>query len=180
MKSIYDAKELESRKEKCMPCGGSGSISCARCKGTGEVLVKEQTNCPACDGDRRISSTIICNRCNGAKWLTPKCAICKGSGVVRNNGVDEWGKRRLDSREKCSSCGGSGRGYQEACPKCDATGKIEVEKTCPTCRGQGMVASGNKVTCPICNGKCNLKCERCDGRGFTYRPKDVDSTKLSK
>lgn len=181
VKEVYDAKELESRKETCSPCNGTGAIVCARCKGNGEVLVKGKKPCPTCVGCRydddyytsgserrgQIRKSVTCSTCNGHGQIRRKCGSCGGKKRVA---IEERG--RLRRYENCAACDGSGYGYPEICPKCDGNKKYDVWQTCGTCQGRGEVMNGSKVTCPVCEGKGKLKCERCDGRGFTYRPKD--------
>ena len=186
IKRLYDAKELESRKETCAQCNGTGNVECARCNGKGEVLVKENEPCPICSSNYKddeegfgftstrrrgmVSVEVECSNCHGKGeiWITPRCQFCGGKGyeIIREAG-------RFDRKEKCNSCGGSGKceGYSQSCPKCHGNGKVEVQRTCSRCKGKGTVTTGGMVTCPACNGKCNVTCERCDGRGFTYRPK---------
>lgn len=181
VKGVYDAKELESRKETCAPCGGTGTMECARCKGNGEVVVKESEPCPICSDDsndgftstrRRgvVNVEVDCGNCRGRGeiWIRPRCQFCGGTGSVKISAPG-----RFDRKERCSSCGGSGKsdGYSQSCPKCHGNGKVEIQRQCSRCGGKGTVATGSRVTCPVCNGKCNLACERCSGKGFTYRPK---------
>lgn len=181
VKGVYDAKELESRKEPCAPCGGTGTMECARCKGNGEVVVKESEPCPICSDDsndgftstrRRgvVNVEVDCGNCRGRGeiWIRPRCQVCGGKGykIIRETG-------RFDRKENCDSCGGSGKseGYSQSCSKCQGNGKIKVQRQCSRCGGKGTVSGGSNVTCPVCAGKGKLKCERCGGRGFTYRPK---------
>ena len=182
IKSIYDAKELESRKETCAPCEGKGSVKCARCQGSGAVLSTERKECLTCgDSGRKgqICSQRKCGKCGGSGQITPRCSTCNGTGVVRGSGIDAFGKRRLDTRETCNSCGGSKKGYPISCSECAGDGEVDVWQTCTTCRGRGFITSGQKETCPVCDGKGDLKCERCDGRGFTYRPKEGEGTQVT-
>lgn len=179
VKNVYDAKELESRKETCAPCNGTGTVKCARCRGSGSVTSTERVVCPACgDSERRgsVKRQVRCNRCRGSGQITKRCGTCGGKGRVRGSDRDAFGKIRLDTRETCGSCGGSGKGFPESCPDCSGfggmSGMVEVWSQCRTCRGQGTVSDGSQLTCPVCDGKGNLKCERCGGRGFTYRPKE--------
>ena len=181
VKGIYDAKELESRKETCVPCKGAGKVECARCNGKGEVLVKENEPCPICSDDdndgftstrRRgvVNVEVDCSNCRGRGeiWIRPRCQFCGGKGytIIRETG-------RFDRKQRCDSCGGSGKseGYSQSCPKCHGNGKVEIQRQCSRCGGKGTVATGSKVTCLVCGGKCKLTCERCGGKGFTYRPK---------
>ena len=188
VKGIYAAKELESRKETCTPCGGTGTIECARCKGKGEILVNGKAPCPTCVGGRdngdgddfsesgfassgsgrrgQVKKQIVCGNCRGNGQIRRKCGTCNGRKKVA---IEEPGRMRR--YERCSECNGSGYGYPETCPRCDGNRKLEVWQTCATCQGRGEVANGSKVTCPVCGGKCKLTCERCGGKGFTYRPK---------
>ena len=186
VKDIYDMKELESRKETCKPCAGTGAVKCARCKGKGAVVVKNKVPCPTCSANNydddyddfsfhahgdsgrkgQIKKRIRCNACKGSGQIRTKCGYCRGKGRVS---VQERGRLSMD--KTCENCGGSGRGYPETCSKCHGRGEISVWKDCQTCNGQGVVVNGSKVTCPACEGKGKIKCEHCDGRGFTLRPK---------
>ena len=190
MKTVYDEKELESRKETCATCKGAGSVECARCKGKGEVVVNNKIPCTACGGETddddygdafsgtasavsgsghrgrgMVRRQVVCNNCRGGEIAT-RCGACGGKGKIR---YQEPG--RLPGYIRCDSCGGTGRGYPETCQKCSGTGKVYVWQTCTICQGRGEISSGNKVTCPVCKGKCKLQCERCGGKGYTYRPK---------
>jgi len=182
VKNVYDAKELESRKETCTPCDGKGRVKCARCQGSGAVTSTERKECPTCcDSERKgqVCSQRRCGKCGGSGQITPWCSTCNGKGVVRGSGRDAFGKIRLDTRETCSSCGGSKKGYPISCPGCAGHGEVDLWQTCATCRGRGFITSGEKETCPVCDGKGDLKCERCDGRGFTYRPKEGEGVQVT-
>ena len=180
VKGVYDAKELESRKETCTPCGGTGTIECARCKGKGEVVVKVSEPCPICSGEnsgwsgshRRgvVMVEVDCGNCRGTGEIAKRqrCRSCGGKGKLT---IEEPG--RLRSRVRCDSCGGSGWGeeYTQSCPRCHGNGKVEVQRQCSGCGGKGVISSGSNVTCSACGGKGSRNCERCDGSGFTYRAK---------
>lgn len=180
VKRIYDTMELESRKEKCAPCGGTGVVKCARCDGKGSVIVKETEPCPICAGEDAgvYGSTkkgyekaeVECNNCRGTGELRerPKCRSCGGSGKIKIESP-----RDLFSKVRCDSCGGSGRseGFSRSCPKCHGNGKVEIWCRCHRCGGYGTISSGSSETCSACNGKGSHKCERCGGRGFSYRSK---------
>lgn len=165
VKKLYDEKELESRKETCAQCYGTGTVDCPRCKGGGEVVNKERRPCPTCHGEARIYDDITCSTCRGTNTLKSKCTTCNGKGG--------FGVQLRLSRERCSSCNGTGR-MNITCPKCSG-GKIRVERQCSTCKGLGEVMKGNKKGCPLCKGKCKGTCDCCGGIGFTYRPKDGTS-----
>ena len=185
VKEVYDVKELESRKEKCAPCDGSGTIQCARCKGTGEIVSKDSRPCPTCsagsdddsdsgfsmnDNSRRkgmVRREVDCNVCYGRGRTSHKCGSCKGWGKIKIPG----GGARFDTYETCGDCGGR-KTISETCSKCSGSGKVTTWGRCTTCQGVGVVSRGKKVTCPVCEGKGRSKCERCGGRGFTYRPKE--------
>lgn len=137
-------------------------------------MVKDREPCPTCSaGDfsehkGQIRKEVSCNYCRGSGQIKPTCGACKGKGRVRIS----HGGARLDSFARCDSCNGSGKEYPASCPKCLGNRKIEMWQACPTCQGRGIVVNGSKTTCPVCDGKAKLKCERCNGRGFGYRPKD--------
>lgn len=185
VKEIYDEKELESRKEKCNSCKGTGVIDCSRCKGKGEVVAKEKGACPLCSktdsyefgsgfdiksskqsGRGKVKIEVTCNYCRGNGEVPTKCGTCNGRGKVTIQEV-----RKLRNVRSCYSCNGSGRGSSITCPRCHGERSISVWQTCTRCKGNGVVVSGSMVECPVCTGKSKLKCEYCEGRGFTYRPK---------
>ena len=165
-----EAKELESRKVKCSLCSGTGVIDCTRCKGSGTIVVYDHEMCPLCgNGERKgyVKKQVKCDHCRGTGRITQRCGTCRGKGRV-------WvshGTARFDTKEQCSNCGGSGRGYPQSCQNCLGSGEVGVWQTCGRCRGSGEVSRGNGEPCSNCNGKGKFKCVRCDGRGFTYRPK---------
>ena len=184
VKKLYDVKELESRKETCKPCGGTGSVICAKCEGHGEVTVRESLPCPTCSEDSgdgysygksdrvgQIKKEVPCNYCRKTGTVTLKCRRCNGSGKVKGRDRDISGKLVLDNRVECPQCEGL-KTVTRTCPKCSGNGIVTVWEKCSTCGGKGMVASTKEMTCPVCKGKCKFRCERCGGRGFTYRPKE--------
>ena len=158
VKETYDAKELESRKETCKPCDGTGTVECARCNGSGEIAGKNMVSCPTCEGKRQFKRQVSCSNCHGKGSIAAKCNHCWRQNGLRN--------------KNCTWCGGSGLGDSETCRKCDGYRKVYMYQACMTCQGHGEVMNDSKVTCPACKGKGKLKCERCNGRGFTYRPKE--------
>ena len=174
------ARELESRKDTCVMCNGDGVANCARCKGAGEIIVRETEPCTTCANDESgfssshqrgcVKKQVDCSNCRGRGEIVirPRCQFCGGKGFVK---ITEPG--RFARKERCSNCRGSGKadGYFQACGNCSGAGKVEIEQSCFRCGGRGVIATSSKVTCPVCDGKCRLKCERCGGRGFTYRPK---------
>ena len=171
VKNVYDTKELESRKEKCTPCSSTGFIDCARCKGSGTIVANAREACPICgDGERKgyVKRRAKCDRCGGTGQITTRCKKCGGRGKV-------WvshGSARFDTKETCGDCGGSGKSYPQSCPNCSGyNGEVEVWQPCNRCHGTGEVSRSNGEPCPNCAGKGKYKCDRCGGRGFTYRPK---------
>ena len=195
VKGIYDAKELESRKETCVPCNGTGTVVCARCKGAGAVANKVTRPCPICcsteeneswgdtyfavDPQRnehkgQVKRQIDCDACRGKGMVRPRCGNCNGKGVVRCPACQGASLQKSCScrtgRVKCYSCGGSGYG-SECCRKCQGKETLTVWQACDTCHGRGVVADGGKDTCPVCIGMGRFECERCYGSGFVYREK---------
>ena len=187
VKKVYDEKELESRKEKCAQCDGSGSVKCVRCKGEGSFVVREARPCrrcggsnggsgfgaefgsESCNGSGRIKVEVECSNCYGKGMIRPKCRTCNGSGRIKAPNVTG----KLSSPyETCPNCNGSGRDFETFCPKCSGNKKVEVWRQCPACGGKGELSAGKNVTCSVCQGRGKLKCDRCGGRGFTYRPKN--------
>ena len=201
VKGAYDEKDLESRKEKCVPCGGGGRVECARCKGRGVAIVAGN-DCPACKGKGSISKPRPCDACGGRGTVKRRCQKCQGKGKFkcascRGRGyVDVTGRL---NRPTCDSCAGrgyktcalcSGRGYQMyngnaasgnafgasamnwfSCEKCSGTGKLG-EVTTRCSRCNGTGKEQNEQTCPSCDGKGKAVCDHCRGKGFTYRPKN--------
>ena len=179
VKDAYTAKELEARKMTCAACGGAGSSVCTRCKGKGLVIVKERTPCPTCsesiDGlaERKgqVQEATVCQTCRGKGETQSKCAACSGSGRLRIRYVRGGSLRQQSAFATCNICGGSGKTGYRTCVKCAGNGKVDVWKTCKTCHGRGEVTRDSETTCPSCNGKTRLECTRCNGKGFTYKPK---------
>ena len=157
VKDAYVAKELESRKEACVPCRGTGLLECRKCKGSGEVVGKSMASCPTCRCKGQVKRLSTCGNCHGKGSIAEKCKYC-----WRQNGV---------RKKNCYNCGGKGWGDSETCQKCNGGGKIWGHYVCITCQGRGEFMNDCKVVCPACNGNGKLECERCEGRGFAYRPK---------
>lgn len=179
VKDTYIAKELESRKVTCASCGGAGSTICSRCKGKGQVIVKERTPCPTCaesiDGlaERKglVLKETVCQVCRGKGETQPKCAACSGSGRLRIRYVRGGSLRQQSAFATCNICSGSGKADYRTCVKCAGEGKVNVWKTCKTCQGRGEVMRDTEEDCPNCNGETRLECTQCNGNGFTYKPK---------
>ncbi|MBL4589001.1 MAG: molecular chaperone DnaJ [Alphaproteobacteria bacterium] len=68
-----------------------------------------------------------------------KCNTCKGSGSKDSGGA-----------EKCSSCNGNGRVRAQQ-------GFFTIERTCPTCNGEGQII---KDPCSPCGGAGRVKKEK--------------------
>lgn len=71
------------RKDKCVPCSGSGSkpgtskTTCDKCNGTGQVKVQRNTPFGS------MVSMTTCSKCSGmGKINTNPCMTCKGTGKV--------------------------------------------------------------------------------------------------
>ena len=178
VKKLYDEKELESRKETCAPCSGTGMVSCTKCKGAGEVISRESLPCPTCcddtygkqSGEGKIAKEVVCGYCRGRGDVTVKCRRCNGSGKVRGSDRDMSGKFVLDNRVECPVCYGDKK-ITQTCPRCSGDRRVVVRTKCQTCNGSGKVVQSKKMTCPVCKGEGKFTCERCSGHGFTYRPK---------
>ena len=67
------------------------------------------------------------------------CDSCKGSGAKDGSSANE-----------CSTCGGAGRVRQQQ-------GFFTIERTCPTCQGQGTII---KDACTKCHGEGRTKKEK--------------------
>ena len=157
VKALYDQKELESRKEMCAACKGSGSVVCARCSGKGQVVQTDSQDCGFCDGAGTVSRSVACTACGGKGSVQSKCSYCWKQGGWHD--------------KKCFHCGGSGYSGRDSCGKCRGLGSLTVDQMCLNCRGSGKVKVGENVECPICRGKTKVACDRCKGKGYTYRPK---------
>ncbi len=86
------------------------------------------------------------------------CKSCDGSGTVQ-----------LRTGRDCPNCNGSGRsrnmvGFGGACPVCHGTGKSLLE-SCPTCLGNGTMATTKRVEVKIPAGFPEGKKLRVPGRG---------------
>jgi molecular chaperone DnaJ len=71
--------------------------------------------------------------------LNETCDVCKGSGAEAGS-----------SAEGCATCGGAGRVRQQQ-------GFFTIERTCPTCGGQGQII---KNPCKKCGGQGRLRKEK--------------------
>lgn len=74
-----------TRKEKCKTCGGTGAKdassikTCNVCNGSGMERVNQRTPFGI------MQTTRTCTTCGGTgKIIEEKCAVCRGSGIVRN------------------------------------------------------------------------------------------------
>ena len=162
-----EIKELESRKETCTKCYGNKIVPCSKCNGEGLEIEKETILCKRCTGVGRISVRVTCNYCQGTGNVRPKCYSCNGKGRLKV----QPGGAQLYRFERCGSCNGRGLGDSEFCSRCSGERRVEKWQTCNNCWGHGKVARGKKVVCSNCDGGKHFKCERCGGKGFTYRPK---------
>jgi molecular chaperone DnaJ len=71
--------------------------------------------------------------------MNETCDQCKGSGSEGSGGV-----------ENCATCDGAGRIRQQQ-------GFFTIERTCPTCQGQGKIV---KSPCKKCNGQGRIQKEK--------------------
>ncbi len=81
-------KEISyTRIEQCPTCsgsGGSGSETCSKCGGRGQVTVQQRTPFGY------MQSTQVCDACGGkGKIIKNPCKDCRGSGLARRNKVIE-------------------------------------------------------------------------------------------
>lgn len=77
-------KEISySRIEQCPTCGGAGGTgteTCAKCKGRGQVTVQQRTPFGY------MQSTQVCDACRGkGKIIKNPCKDCRGNGLLRRN-----------------------------------------------------------------------------------------------
>lgn len=172
----------------CPTCGGTGKVTCSRCKGSGTVT----ETCFRCGGTGRITKT--CPKCGGAGWIETTCPDCGGSGVVQVTKTCATcnGTGKVTVTETCPCCLGHGdylvcpmcgyttcrstgisicpmcftsMGTGGTCAQCGGSGKITTEKTCPDCGGTGKITKW--VTCGRCGGtgRARVTCTRCGGSG---------------
>ena len=182
-----ERSEKSKPKETCVPCGGRGVVQCARCKGEGTVIAAGD-DCSACDGRGVISTPKKCPACGGRGEVERfhPCARCQGNGRIKCPTCRGRGHRDITMslrRPRCGTCNGQktvvccscdgAKGEREAvtCKKCGGSGSVgENTESCSRCNGSGKEQC--EQTCPACGGRGKLTCERCRGRGYTYRTKD--------
>lgn len=165
-----EAEELEARKGKCTRCDGSGVIQCTKCEGAGKLSIRGTQTCQKCNGKGEIPQSVECTRCSGKGYIRARCRLCGGRGKLRQDN-----RRRVDYGMytiRCDSCRGSGREPSERCMNCSGNGKIDKYVKCENCQGGGKIVVTAKRVCHVCDGECRIKCDRCSGNGFTYRPRN--------
>lgn len=95
---LSNAKAFEdSLKDKCKKCGGAGrkDRKCYVCSG--------RRMCPSCKGSGRT----VLQGLNGSRG-SKSCYKCKGGGACPKCGGGGF------MREKCASCGGTGKRFQQS------------------------------------------------------------------
>ena len=96
----------------------------------------------------------------------PTCRACRTRGCVD-----------AQCPNRCSSCGGSGRGERKPCSRCEGKGS---EYRCDLCRDQRFFVhsckdckgTGHPIACTKCfrgTGKLSLPCKDCGGDPFNLR-----------
>lgn len=78
LKTGRTLKLVYQKSEDCKPCsgeGGSGKVTCGRCKGHGQILHVVGV------GGMRMQTSTICPHCNGdGETFSAKCGTCHGQG----------------------------------------------------------------------------------------------------
>ena len=121
-------KPAASRK----PAGGSTTVTCGFCKGTGRDpygVLSKISDCPVCRGHKSVE----------VETPTVPCLYCKGSG------------RQRHTRLTCSACRGKGvipmAGPTTKCTKCRGTGREpEADLPCSLCKGSGLIAKKSNAS----------------------------------
>ena len=118
-----EKEKLELLKEEfpelwCRPCGATGKLSCAGCKGKGHTL----NPCPRCAGEGEVG----CRSCSRKKEGSLDCRRCGGAGVYER--FDPAKGKKVKTR--CNTCSGKGK---IECPTC----KGKQRARCSDCTGEG-------------------------------------------
>jgi len=119
-------KKVAKKKSAKKPAGGTTTIKCAFCDGTGKdpwKAMSSLSNCPVCEGRGTVSMP----------GPLVACAYCHGTG------------RQPHTRLTCQVCKGAGHvtmaGPTATCPECDGSGKAHgMNLPCTLCGGIGLVA----------------------------------------
>lgn len=158
VESIYKTpKCIDSDKESCQECHGTGLIECSDCSGSGKM------SCPDCEGE----GNKICSKCQGTQivscYVTQQFLECKNC---------------KDGSYECVKCNKEGMG---PCPECEGHGTVKCycpsdkKRKCPHCdKGYTKVGSGMYKKCSYCHeGEICLLCnntgwvlERFKGNGY--------------
>ena len=104
-------------KEDCWTCGGTGSVACHVCEGSGD--------CPKCDGEgdvecRACNGSGTCGKCHGNGSL--KCRNCNGTGLCPSC----HGRQTIP----CRKCSGSGIYQTFKCISLESTSRGLKLKDC--------------------------------------------------
>lgn len=146
----------ETRQMTCRQCEGTQTY-CETCEDSGTV------RCPVSQCEEGIIYD-YCNACT-VGYIEDPCDNCGGDGLVvcpkcdGTTEVFEDGKLRT-----CKLCRANPHGNDgmKTCGTCDGTGTLE--KTCPSCGGEGKSSVGVCDVCPE-HSECpdgEIPCEDCD------------------
>ena len=127
--TCYEANcdECKGRTQVICPnCNGKKRLDCSDCNGRGYNEIEVTRTCPTCNGKGLIDyNRRACPTCTGVftKLLNidKNNSLRHGSGKINATEREECphcNKGKID----CDTCYGDGR---VACPKCDATGRLE-------------------------------------------------------
>lgn len=175
--SIYkEPKCIDSHKEKCHTCSGTGHVLCTQCGGIGTE------ECPTCNGKGEME----CSKCHGTLKISCQkvqkyieCKTCK-------EGVFECVKCDSKGQQPCPQCNGHGTvkcqcppSKKKKCPHCD-NGYIAVKggmyrkcghckdgEICMLCNDSGWVDRKYKdkgYECKTCKGIGKIPCQTCRGK----------------
>lgn len=148
----------EDKMPTCHVCGGSGTVMCVVCNGTGIACECERCNAT---GIIHFEAGPVCPHCAGSSV----CSFCGGSGgiivtngedgaiVYASDGVAETGLcPECFGSGVCANCHGgdySGTAHDEICEGCQGTGLIYCHDDlngyswCPCCWGSGIDGTGD-------------------------------------
>lgn len=177
-------------EQKCKYCSSSGDLKCSTCKGIGNIAERcSQCNatgalvCTICEGEGWID----CNICGGKGFIYKKgrsrsysyfgtsyyypCAwrpgqiFSAGGGRIGMIAPSPIFCRPTMMGSYMGSGGNDSDAVKSVCWKCGGRGTLQCPKSikCTLCNGNGY----SLKICNTCNGKKEVTCIHCKGRGFT-------------
>lgn len=168
-------KCIDSFKEPCKQCNGSGEMTCSHCDGQGEEPCETchgtgETVCTKCQGTLKMSCKALnkyieCKTCQKGNYT---CVHCDDKGIAECPECNGRGVARCtcpkDKKIKCPHCD---KGYifikdgmYKKCPHCDGG------EMCGLCQNTGWVNEKFKdkgYACKVCKGTKRITCHKCKG-----------------